>query len=55
MVYILLPLSALKFGIVVGYYMHLKFDNKLFTWIFGMGLLTGCSVILALIALFDRF
>jgi hypothetical protein len=41
--------------IVVGYYMHLKFDNKLFTWLFGAGMVTGGSVVITLIALFDRF
>lgn len=55
LVYILIVLSVLKFAIVVGYYMHLKFDNKLFTWIFGMGLLTGTSVVISMIALFNRF
>jgi cytochrome c oxidase subunit IV len=29
LVYILLALSALKFALVVSFYMHLKFDNKL--------------------------
>jgi cytochrome c oxidase subunit 4 len=55
LVYILIVLSVLKFVIVVGYYMHLKFDNKLFTWIFGMGILTGGSVVIAMLALFNRF
>ncbi|HEX8905561.1 MAG TPA: cytochrome C oxidase subunit IV family protein, partial [Longimicrobiaceae bacterium] len=31
---IILVLSAAKFFSVVSYYMHLKFDNKLFTGIF---------------------
>ncbi|HUG15419.1 MAG TPA: cytochrome C oxidase subunit IV family protein [Thermomicrobiales bacterium] len=52
--YILLPLSALKFILVVGYYMHLKFDNKLFTYTFIFGLSVGGGVILSLMALFDR-
>jgi len=55
LVYILIVLSVIKFVIVVGYYMHLKFDNKLFTWLFGTGMLAGGSVVIALIALFDRF
>src|SRR5919198_2552549 len=42
---ILLALSACKFAIVVGYYMHLRFDNRLFTAIFGFGLLVAGSVI----------
>jgi cytochrome c oxidase subunit IV len=55
LVYILIVLSVLKFVIVVSYYMHLKFDNRLLTWIFGLGMLAGGSVVMALIALFDRF
>jgi cytochrome c oxidase subunit 4 len=55
LVEILIVLSILKFTIVVGYYMHLKFDNKLFTWVFGLGLVAGGSVTVALIALFNRF
>ena len=55
LVYILLVLSVMKFVIVVGYYMHLKFDNKLLMWIFGMGLLAGGAALLSLIALFNRF
>jgi cytochrome c oxidase subunit IV len=52
--YILLPLSALKFILVVGYYMHLKFDNRLFTYTFIFGLSVGAGVILSFMALFDR-
>jgi cytochrome c oxidase subunit IV len=52
--YILLPLSALKFILVVGYYMHLKFDNRLFSYMFIFGLAVGGGVIVSLMALFDR-
>ena len=31
-------LSAIKFGIVIMFYMHLKFDFKLLTWVFLGGL-----------------
>lgn len=55
LVYILIVLSVLKFVIVVGYYMHLKFDSKLFTWIFTLGMITGSSVVIAMLALFNRF
>ena len=55
LVYIVVVLAAIKFVIVVGYYMHLKFDNKLFTWLFASGMVAGGSVVIALIALFDRF
>lgn len=55
LVYILIVLSVLKFVIVVGYYMHLKFDNKLFAWLFGVGMFASISVFTAIIALFNRF
>jgi cytochrome c oxidase subunit 4 len=36
----LIVLSTIKFVIVVGYFMHLKFDDKRLAWIFsgGMGM-----------------
>jgi cytochrome c oxidase subunit 4 len=38
LVVLLIALSAAKFALVVGYFMHLKFDNKLFTVMFATGL-----------------
>ena len=29
----LLIMMAIKFFMVVSYFMHLKFDNKIFTWL----------------------
>jgi len=49
---IILVLSAVKFFSVVAYYMHLKFDNKLFTGIFVFPALLGCLVIGGMILLF---
>lgn len=54
LVWILMPLSALKFVIVVGYYMHLKFDHKLLTYTFIAGMITAGSIMLAFLGLFDR-
>ena len=51
---VLLILSAIKFGFVIGYYMHLKFDETIFTWFFGGGLLLASCVIIALMVLFDQ-
>ena len=48
---ILLVLSVVKFVIVVGWFMHLKFDHTSFTWYFGGGLMLAVSMVLALIAL----
>ena len=36
---LLLVLSASKFALVVGFYMHLRFDHPLFFGVFGFGLL----------------
>jgi cytochrome c oxidase subunit 4 len=52
---ILLTLSALKFVLVVGFYMHLRFDHPLFTGVFGFGLAVGLSVVTALMFLFGQY
>jgi cytochrome c oxidase subunit 4 len=52
---VLLTLSAAKFVLVVGFYMHLKFDHPLFTGVFGFGLAVAASVITALIFLFHQY
>jgi cytochrome c oxidase subunit IV len=51
----LIILSAIKFSIVVMFYMHLKFDSRLFTWIFVGGLSLGALVLVAMLLLFDNF
>jgi len=48
----LLLLSAGKFIAVVGYFMHLKFDDKRFTWVFVAGLVISFSVFLGAAAMF---
>ena len=55
LVYMLLILSAVKFTMVVGWYMHLKFDPPLFRRIFTFGLIVGLSVVLSFLVLFNRF
>ena len=54
---ILVPLLAIlgvsKFVLVVAYYMHLKFDPKLFTWLFLGGLVTATAALTGLWALFN--
>ena len=52
---ILLVLSACKFVLVVGFYMHLKFDHPLFTGVFGFGLMVAGSIITALLFLFGQY
>ena len=49
---IILVLSAVKFFSVVAYYMHLKFDNKLFTGIFVFPAILATLVIGGMILLF---
>lgn len=48
----LLVLSIAKFITVVGYYMHLKFDDPRFRYMFLGGLVIALAVIGALFALF---
>jgi len=49
---LLLSLSAFKFALVVMFYMHLKQDSKLFTFVFGGPLLLAAAVMLGLLFLF---
>jgi cytochrome c oxidase subunit IV len=49
---ILILLSAVKFSVVVMYYMHLKFDSKLFTTMFIFGLAMAAFTIIMFIGLF---
>jgi cytochrome c oxidase subunit 4 len=48
---LLIVLAVVKFAMVVGYYMHLKFDNKLFTWLFVGGLVAAVATLTGLWAL----
>lgn len=50
---ILIIMSAVKFAMVAMFFMHLKFDNKLFSYLFVGGLVLTISVILALIVIFE--
>ncbi len=49
---VLVPLAILKAGLVVLYYMHLKFDRPIFRTLFSFGLLMGIGLLLTLVALF---
>ena len=48
-----LVLSAVKFAMVSMFYMHLKFDSKIFSGFYVGGLILATSVIMALLALFS--
>jgi cytochrome c oxidase subunit 4 len=54
MVPLLLVLSIGKFVLVVMYFMHLKFDHKLFSILFVGGFVLTIGVLTALFALFGR-
>jgi cytochrome c oxidase subunit 4 len=47
----LLCLSASKFGIVVSYFMHLRYDHRLYASLFIGGLVIAAGTLLALLAL----
>ncbi len=50
----LLIMSAVKFAIVVMFYMHLKFDHKLFRVVFTGSLIVAMATITALMFLFGK-
>ena len=52
---VLLVLMCVKFVTVVSFFMHLKFDNKIFTWIFYTGLVLAIGVYCAFLATFRFF
>jgi cytochrome c oxidase subunit IV len=49
---ILLSLSALKFALVVMFYMHLRFDSKLFSTVFFAPMVLAFLVIFGLLMIF---
>ena len=49
---VLLVLSAVKFALVVMFYMHLKFDNRFFTFLFGGPLILALAVGISLLLIF---
>ncbi|GJG87870.1 hypothetical protein tb265_30510 [Gemmatimonadetes bacterium T265] len=51
---LLLTLSAIKFFTVVLFYMHLKYDNKLFRFLFTGPLLVAAMTMMILMFLFGK-
>jgi cytochrome c oxidase subunit 4 len=49
---ILLTLSAAKFTMVVGFFMHLKFDSKLYRALFVGPLVVAIAVMMAMFLLY---
>lgn len=52
---IFIILSATKFALVAMFYMHLKFDSRLFSGMFVGGILLAAAIAIALMALFRNF
>lgn len=52
---VLLLMSAVKFAIVVLFYMHLRYDHKLFKALFTGPLIIAVSTLIALLFLFGKF
>jgi cytochrome c oxidase subunit 4 len=52
---LLLFMMAVKFFIVVSFFMHLRFDNRIFTWFFYSGLFLALAVYIAALATFRFF
>ena len=52
---LLLIMMAVKFFAVVFYFMHLKFDNRLFGVLFYMGLILAVGVYVAVLLTFHFF
>ena len=52
---VLIILMVIKFVVVVSFFMHLKFDNKLFSYLFYAGLLLAVFVYVGALATFRLF
>lgn len=52
---LLLAMMAIKFFVVVSFFMHLRFDNKVFTWLFYTGLFLAVGVYIAALTTFQFF
>ena len=52
---LLLFMMAVKFFIVVSFFMHLRFDNRIFTWFFYTGLFLALVVYIGALATFRFF
>ncbi|MCS7246015.1 MAG: cytochrome C oxidase subunit IV family protein [Thermomicrobium sp.] len=52
---ILILFAIVKFVLVVAYYMHLKFDNRLLTGIFVWGMVIAVSIFAAMAAIYHIY
>ena len=51
----LMIMMVVKFLMVVSYFMHLKFDNRLFSWLFYAGLILAITVYVIALSTFKFF
>ena len=51
----LMIMMIVKFLMVVSYFMHLKFDNRLFSWLFYAGLILAIIVYVIALSTFKFF
>ena len=51
----LMIMMVVKFLMVVSYFMHLKFDNRLFSWLFYAGLILAIVVYVVALSTFKFF
>ena len=52
---ILLTLMVIKFWYVAAFFMHLKFDSRMFSWVFIAGIVTAAACYIAALATFEFF
>lgn len=45
-------MAVAKFALVVGFYMHLKFDNRMFRRLFAFGIILAVTIFALVLALF---
>lgn len=51
---VLFALSTVKFVMVVGFFMHLKFEHRLFRQVFAAGMILGLALTLSVLALYFK-
>jgi cytochrome c oxidase subunit 4 len=49
----LIVMMVVKFALVVMFFMHLRFDHKLFSWVFLAGLALAVAVYIAMLTTFS--
>jgi cytochrome c oxidase subunit 4 len=51
----LIPMMIVKFAMVAAFFMHLRFDNKLFRWVFVTGIVLATTVYMIVLFSFHVF